>query len=692
MPAPKTTAQDALLRRLQALEQDNARLQAEVRELKANVEDVALYRFLFETMEEGFCIIEFVDGPHGPDSDYVHILANAAYARHAGIPNVVGQYLRQMVPAEADQWVARYGHVLRSGEQLQFEQELVATGRVLSVTTFRIEPAEKRQVAVLFKDITARYRAESALQQLNDQLEQRVSAALAERGLFAELVERSVARVQVLDTSLRLLAVNARAVKDFEFLFGRSLKAGDSLPECMAGFPDECQRALALWHRALAGESFTEVIEYGRSGRLRHFELRFNPLRDSAGVVFAAYLFVYDITRQVGEQQRLLKAEEALRQAQKMEAVGQLTGGIAHDFNNLLGGILGAHELIQQRLQQARLDDVASLLATASHSAKSAAALVHRLLAFSRRQTLVPQATAVDGLILEMEDLVRRSVGPAIAVSVHCAPGLWPTFIDPPQLQSALLNLCINARDAQPGGGRIDIQCHNREIDAVQGETLDLPAGPYLCVSVEDNGRGMPADVVERAVDPFFTTKALGQGTGLGLSMAYGFVRQSGGQLQIHSTLGKGTRVELYLPRHSQAAAPSQQRPAPALAPAQGCASILLVEDQAPLRMVIGEVLEEVGYQVRAVEHGQAALAALHEGLRPQLLISDIGLPGGLDGRQVAEASRALLPGLPVLFITGYDVSAALRDGQLPARTAVLLKPFDLADIVDKVAQLLALD
>lgn len=673
-------------REIRALRERNAELESRL--AKFQKIDDKLYRFLFDTMDEGFCVIEFFDGPHGPLSDYIHVVANAAYARHAGIPNVTGQKLREMVPDEADDWVARYGAVLRTGEPMQFEQELVATGHVLSVTTFRVEPAERNQVAVLFQDVTERRRAETALKQLNDQLEQRVAEALAERSLFAELVERSVARVQVVDTALNFLAVNERAVKDFEFLFGHSIKAGDNLREALREFPEELARSEQLWQRALAGESYIENIVYGRSGSLRHFELRFNPLRNSLDLVVGAYVFVYDISARVDEQQRLLHAEEALRQAQKMEAVGQLTGGIAHDFNNLLGGILGAQELVRQRLEQGRHEEIGELLDTAGNSARRAAALIHRLLAFSRRQTLLPQATAVCALIMGMEELIQRSVGPATHVEVHCAEDLWPAFIDPPQLESALLNLCINARDALPGGGRIGIHCDNQVLDARRAAPLDLKPGDYLCLSVEDNGRGMTREVLERAVDPFFTTKPLGQGTGLGLSMAYGFVRQSGGQLHIRSTFGKGSRIELYLPRHSEA--PQEEQPSVASPRARlDSAKILLVEDQAALRLVIGEVLEELGHQVEGVEQGPAALKALDGGFVPDLLISDIGLPGGLNGRQVAEACRARHPHLPVLFITGYDERAALSDGQLPPRTSVLLKPFELDTMAEAVAKLL---
>ncbi|KNX78162.1 chemotaxis protein CheY [Pseudomonas sp. 250J] len=669
---------------VERLRQRNALLEAELTDRTR--QDPDLFRFLFDTMDEGFCVIEFFDGPHGPLSDYLHILANAAYARHAGIPNVVGQKLREMVPDEADDWIARYGQVLRTGEPLQFEQELVATGRVLSVTTFRIEPAEKNQVAVLFKDVTERRRAENALQELNDHLEQRVAAALAERSLLAELVENSVARVQVVDTSLRFLAVNARAVKDFEYLFGRKIKAGDNLHECLDGFPEERERSVAYWRRALSGESYTEVIEYGRGSDKRHFELRFTPLRDSAGGIVGAYLFVYDITRQVGEQKRLLETEEALRQIQKMEAVGQLTGGIAHDFNNLLGGILGAQELIRQRLQKARYADVPPLLNSACESAHRAATLVQRLLAFSRRQTLLPQATRLSTLVQGMEDLISRSVGPAIEVNSHFELETGTVFIDPPQLESALLNLCINARDAMPAGGRIDLHCVALEVMQDTAQSLDLPPGPYLRLSVSDTGRGMPAEVLDRAVEPFFTTKPMGQSTGLGLSMVYGFVRQSGGQLQICSLPGEGTCIHLYLPRHDAAPLPAPAK-GMSLQAAHGPGKrVLLVEDQAALRLVIAEVLEELGHQVDGYATGPAALEA---DLEFDLLITDIGLPGGMNGRQVAQAMRGRLPSIPVLFITGYDANAVLEDGPLPQGMRVLTKPFDLEKLVDQVDLLL---
>jgi signal transduction histidine kinase/ActR/RegA family two-component response regulator len=675
----------ALRQEIETLRQRNAQLESKL--LQHADQDQNIYRFLFDTMDEGFCIIEFFDGPHGPLSDYIHVLANAAYAKHAGIPNVVGQKLREMVPDEADDWVARYGEVLRTGEPLQFEQELVATGHVLSVTTFRVEPAERRQVAVLFKDVTERRKAEQALQQLNEELEQRVSAALAERRLFAELVDHSVVNVHVVDTGMRWLAVNRQARHDFHALYGRMPEVGDYLPALVEDHPRDRDLIIPMWQRALAGEQF---IEFGAFGQ-RHYELRFNALRNHDDSVLGAYLFAYDITERVQEQQRLAKAEQALRQAQKMEAVGQLSGGIAHDFNNLLGGIINAQELMQQRLGQQRYEELGPLLELSSNSAQRASALVHRLLAFSRQQTLQPRSTGVAALVNDMEELIRHSIGPSITLRSHFIARLWPTFIDPPQLESALLNLCINARDAMPGGGAIDIEGDNISLGSEQARPLELAAGDYVRLSVADTGCGMSAAVAARAIDPFFSTKPMGQGTGLGLSMTYGFVRQSGGQLRLLSTPGKGTRVELYLPRHHEQPVVAIQPPASkGLASSSGRQRIVLVEDQAALRLVVGEVLEELGYQVEAFENGPAALAYLQQCEQPDLLLSDIGLPDDLNGRQLAEQCRQRYPHLKVLFITGYDESAALSDGQLLQGTSVLTKPFELEALAERVRQLLA--
>jgi signal transduction histidine kinase len=268
------------------------------------------------------------------------------------------------------------------------------------------------------------------------------------------------------------------------------------------------------------------------------------------------------VAERMREQERLKQAEEALRHSQKMEAVGQLTGGIAHDFNNLLTGIIGSLELLQARLSQGRLSEIDRYVAAAQGASKRAAALTHRLLAFSRRQTLDPKPTDVNRLVVGMEELIRRTVGPQITLDVVTAGGLWPALIDASQLEAALLNLCINARDAMPDGGRITIETANRWLDDSAAKERDLP-GQYLSLCVSDTGSGMSPDIMARAFDPFFTTKPIGQGTGLGLSMVYGFVRQSGGQVQIYSEVGLGTNMRLYLARHygsSAEIAPASER------------------------------------------------------------------------------------------------------------------------------------
>lgn len=680
---------ESLRQQLRDLQQRNTQLETRLAHRDGVDED--LYRFLFDTMDEGFCVIEFIDGPHGPLSDYNHVTANAAYTRHTGISDVVGKTLREIVPAEADDWIARYGAVLHSGEPLQFEQELLATERVLSVTSFRIEPAARCQVAVLFQDVTERRRAEKALHKLNQQLEQRVAEALSERMLFAHLVDNSVARVQVIDTELRCLAINQQARMDFESLFAHAPEVGERLPEILGKHPEDCSRVLAFWHRALSGEAFMEVADFGSGHRRRAYELHFSPLRNPEGLIDGAYLFAYDISDRVQEQQRLLLAEEALRQAQKMELLGQLTGGIAHDFNNLLAAILGAQELMRLRVRQERFDALPPLLDIAGASARRAASLVQRLLAFSRRQTLQPQATDMGELLDALDELLRHSVGAGIELQIRCAPALWLTCIDAPQLESALLNLCFNARDAMPDGGSVRIDCENALLDHAQASALDLRAGEYLHMSLTDDGQGMSSDVAERAIDPFFTTKPMGQGSGLGLSMAYGFMRQSGGQLQIDSTPGQGTCIHIYLPRHVAATPPvALAAPTPGVRPANPHTQVvLLVEDQANVRSVVREVLEDMG--LRVVDHGEgaSALSALNDGLRPDLLVSDIGLPGGLNGHQLSAAVRQIHPQLPVLFISGHDQDATSLSGKLAPGISVMSKPFDLDTLARRVARML---
>ncbi|MBA9071677.1 PAS domain S-box-containing protein [Methylobacterium sp. RAS18] len=396
-------------------------------------------------------------------------------------------------------------------------------------------------------------------------------------------------------------------------------------------------------------------------------------------------------TAQHEQAAALARAENALRQAQKMEAVGQLTGGLAHDFNNLLAGISGSLELLQTRVGQGRMADLDRYINTAQGAARRAAALTHRLLAFSRRQTLDPKPTNVNRLVSGMEELIRRTIGPQVTLEVVTASGLWPTRVDPGQLENALLNLCINARDAMPEGGRITIETANKWFDERVARERDLEAGQYLSLCVTDTGTGMTPEVIARAFDPFFTTKPIGQGTGLGLSMIYGFVRQSGGQVRIYSELGQGTTMCLYLPRHYGATEREDVLANLSDAPrAEQGETVLIVDDEASVRMLVTEVLEDLGYTAIEAADGPSGLKVLQSDIRIDLLVTDVGLPGGMNGRQVADAARISRPKLKVLFITGYAENAIIGNGHLEPGMQVLTKPFVMEALASRIRDLIA--
>ncbi|WCP12294.1 Sensor histidine kinase RcsC [Sphingobium sp. AntQ-1] len=401
------------------------------------------------------------------------------------------------------------------------------------------------------------------------------------------------------------------------------------------------------------------------------------------------YLFGRDITTETEAAEALASAEEALRQSQKMEAVGQLTGGIAHDFNNLLAGILGNLELLELRISQGRLEALSRHLETAQGAAKRAAALTQRLLAFSRRQTLDPTPVNINQLVAGLEDLLRRTVGPSAEIEVVGSGGLWTTLVDRYQLENALLNLCINARDAMPDGGRLTIETANKWLDERMARDRELPPGQYVSLCVSDTGTGMTPEVIARAFDPFFTTKPLGEGTGLGLSMIYGFVRQSGGQVRIYSEVGAGTTMCLYLPRYMGAVTETPE-PEPTQIELGGHGeTVLVIDDEASVRSLIVDVLTDGGYHVIEAADGPSGLKVLQSDLRIDLLITDVGLPGGMNGRQVADAGRVHRPRLKILFITGYAENAVVGNGLLGQDMHVITKPFGIEAIANKVRDLI---
>jgi PAS domain S-box-containing protein len=401
------------------------------------------------------------------------------------------------------------------------------------------------------------------------------------------------------------------------------------------------------------------------------------------------YAVARDVTAEKAAAERLRATEEALLQSQKMEAVGQLTGGIAHDFNNLLTGIVGSLDLLQTRLNQGRTDNVARYINAAMTSANRAAALTHRLLAFARRQPLIPKSTDVNQLVVSLEDLLRRTIGETIDLEIAASDDLWCTLCDPNQLESALLNLAINARDAMPDGGKLTISTANARLDSVTAETPALSPGDYVCIAVTDSGVGMSAEVAARAFDPFFTTKPIGQGTGLGLSMIYGFARQSNGHVTIDSKIGQGTSVKLYLPRHHGDVATLHAFAVKAAEPAATGETVLVVEDEPVVRAVILEMLAEQGYRTLEAVDGPSGLRILRDRERIDLLVTDVGLPG-MNGRQLADQARETRPDLKILFITGYAESVAIADGFLQPGMEMITKPFDLENLSQRIREMVS--
>jgi PAS domain S-box-containing protein len=396
------------------------------------------------------------------------------------------------------------------------------------------------------------------------------------------------------------------------------------------------------------------------------------------------YAVARDVTAEKAAAERLRTAEEALLQSQKMEAVGQLTGGIAHDFNNLLTGIVGSLDLMQTRLNQGRADNVARYINAAMTSANRAAALTHRLLAFARRQPLIPKSVDANQLVVSLEDLLRRTIGETIDLEIVASNELWRTLCDPNQLESALLNLAINARDAMPDGGKLTISTANARLDSVTADTPALSPGDYICIAVTDTGKGMTAEVAARAFDPFFTTKPIGQGTGLGLSMIYGFARQSNGHATIDSKLGRGTSVKIHLPRHHGDIAARQASTVKVAKHVSAGETVLVVEDEPVVRGVILEMLGEQGYRTLEAVDGLSALRILRTNQRVDLLVTDVGLPG-MNGRQLADQARETRPGLKILFITGYAESVAIADGFLESGMEMITKPFDLDHLSQRI-------
>jgi PAS domain S-box-containing protein len=466
--------------------------------------------------------------------------------------------------------------------------------------------------------------------------------------------------------------------------------------------PDDVEETARQWRQAIETETLYEAEFRIRdaNGQYRWHIARAVPIRSAEGGIVrwvGSNTDVHDqkdveaeLERRLEERSReLMVAEESLRQAQKMEALGQLTGGIAHDFNNLLTGIIGSLDILRRRISTGRTEDLGKFMDAATASANRAAGLTQRLLAFSRRQSLDLRPVDIDKLAASLSDLLRRTLGEQIELHIAGVRDLWMAEGDPNQIEIALLNFAINARDAMPHGGKLSITTRNRRIGAAEASANEgMSPGDYVAISVADTGTGMPPDVLRRAVDPFFTTKPIGQGTGLGLSMAYGYAKQARGHLQIESAPGAGTTVTLYLPRSrvtSQQEADTPQKPVPS---GEG-ETVLVVEDDPSVRLTVVEVLRDLGYRAIEAVDGRSAIPILESRQRIDLMVSDVGLPG-MNGRQIAEIARAMRPDLQVLFITGYAENARVRGGFLGPGMQMITKPFAVDALATKIRDMIS--
>jgi len=663
----------------ETLRQANLTLASEV---EARTAERDRLRTLFQRAPGFMCTLS------GPD--HVFEFMNEAYLQLIGHRYLIGMPVREALPEiEGQGFFELLDEVYATGEpfvgrnmrvDLQREPGSPLEKRYLDLVYQPIIDAKGRVTGIFAEghDVTEQVRSEQALRELNADLERQV-------------IERTQARGMTWQLSPDLLgALNAEGYFEtsnpaWQSVLGWTEAEVASMSIFELLHPDDVERTREGFQLTQEGKP---AIRFPNRYRCKDGTYRWISWVGipEDGIVYCSGR---DITEEKAAEAELASAQEALRQSQKMEAIGQLTGGIAHDFNNLLAGISGNLELLELRLEQGRTTGLDRYVNVAQEATRRAAALTQRLLAFSRRQTLDPKATDANRLIGGMEELIRRTVGPAIELEVVGSVGLWAINVDQSQLENALLNLAINARDAMPVGGRITIETANKWLDDRAAKQRQLPPGQYVSVCVTDTGTGMTPDVIAQAFDPFFTTKPLGQGTGLGLSMIHGFVRQSGGQVRIYSEVGSGTTMCLYFPRFTGKIEDDElEHDVSRVDPGHG-ETVLVIDDEAAIRTLIVEVLEDAGYNVLQASDGSSGLKLLGSDLKVDLLITDVGLPGGLNGRQVADAARQSRRDLKVLFITGYAENAAVGNGHLEPGMQVITKPFSVATLSNKVADIL---
>jgi PAS domain S-box-containing protein len=626
----------------------------------------ARYRTLFENIEVGFCIIEVIFDAGGHPVDYLFIEANPAFERQAGF-EPAGRRVREVVPDHEQHWFDFYGEIATTGVAGRVEQGSATLGRWWDVHAFRVGEPGQRRVAVLFNDITARRSAELRLQEMNGTLEALVAAKSAERDQLWNLSQDMLTRA---DFSGMMSAVSPA----WGWALGWTER--ELLSRGYASFmhPDDTAptlKAIAAMAESGKPTRFENRIAM-RDGGWKPIEWTVAPEPDGRNFIAVGR----DLSHMKAREAELEAAQEALRQSQKMEAMGSLTGGVAHDFNNLLTPIIGSLDMLHRK--ELGSERERRLIDGALQSAERAKTLVQRLLAFARRQPLQPTAVDVPELVGGMVDLIASTVGPTIELRVELAPDLPPAQADPNQLEMALLNLAVNARDAMEDGGELTIAATR---ESVRKPMPSLRRGHYVRLGVSDTGKGMDEDTRRRAIEPFFSTKGIGKGTGLGLSMVHGLAAQLGGALTIDSEPGRGTTIELWLPISTTALEADHLPPEPRALP-EGRGLALLVDDEDLVRMSTAHMLADLGYDVVEAGSAEQALRMVCDGLFPDLLVTDHLMPG-MTGAQLVRELKGQRPALRSLIVSGYAEAEGI-DPDIPRLT----KPFRSADLAASLSGL----
>ncbi len=655
---------------------------------RAAVHSDERYRSLFGALDDGFCVIRMVWDENGKPVDYIFLEVNAAFEKQTGIIDGIGRRMRDIAPDHEQHWFDIYGQVARTQEKIAFENVAEALGKYYDVQAFPVDGPESGNVAILFSDRSEQKQAENALR--------------ASEAEFRTLSQSVLNHIWIARPDGQAMWFNDRV---YEYLGVPEGSLTDSIKPFV--HPDDLPPALVAWQMALASGQIlqTEYRVLRRDGTYRWHVVRAVPVRDAKGVILRWIGTNTDIEHSKRNEEalaalnatleekiearthELMVSQKALQQAQKMETIGQLTGGVAHDFNNLLQVVAGNLQLLSKDVSGNERAErrVTNAMAGVSRGAK----LASQLLAFGRRQALEPKVINVGRFLNGMEDLLRRSIGESVEVEVISAGGLWNTYADPVQLENAVLNLAINARDAMQGSGKLTIEVGNASLDQDYARShSEVEPGQYVMIAVTDTGSGMTPEIMDKVFEPFFSTKPEGKGTGLGLSMVYGFVKQSGGHVKIYSEIGHGTTVRVYLPR---AVADEDREVVIHNGPiVGGTETVLVVEDDDEVRATVIETLADLGYRVLTARDAQAGLTVVESGIPIDVIFTDVVMPGPLKSREMARRAKERLPHLVVLFTSGYTENSIVHGGKLDAGVELLSKPYTREALARRLRHLIA--